>query len=73
MTTKIHAPVITHYQSSPIVGSDGVWMVNGPPDLGTRPNFPEDKSKWCKVIAFSSDGSLISWCNGEKNFNCKDV
>lgn len=47
-------------------GSDGVWMVNGPPDLGTRPNFPEDKSKWCKVIAFSSDGSLISWCNGEK-------
>ncbi|XP_061185525.1 eukaryotic translation initiation factor 2A-like [Saccostrea echinata] len=47
-------------------GSDGIWMVNGPPNLGSRPNFPEDKSKWCKVLAFSPDGSLMSWCNGEK-------
>jgi hypothetical protein len=21
-------------------GSDGIWMVNGPPQLGSRPNFP---------------------------------
>ncbi|XP_048747490.2 eukaryotic translation initiation factor 2A-like isoform X2 [Ostrea edulis] len=49
-------------------GSAGVWMVNGPPNLGSRPDFPEDKSKGCKVITFSSDGSLVSWCNGDKTF-----
>ncbi|XP_076100063.1 eukaryotic translation initiation factor 2A-like [Mytilus galloprovincialis] len=46
-------------------GSDGIWMVNGPPTLGSRPDFPGETSSKTKVVVFSSDGALIAWCNGE--------
>ncbi|KAL3847136.1 hypothetical protein ACJMK2_018066 [Sinanodonta woodiana] len=46
-------------------GTDGLWMTNGPPALGTQPDFKRDTSNRCKVLAYSKDGSLFAWCNGE--------
>ncbi|KAK3596710.1 hypothetical protein CHS0354_025008 [Potamilus streckersoni] len=46
-------------------GTDGLWMTNGPPALGTQPDFKRDTSKTCKVFAYSKDGLLFAWCNGE--------
>uniref|UniRef100_A0A8C5MBA1 Eukaryotic translation initiation factor 2A n=1 Tax=Leptobrachium leishanense TaxID=445787 RepID=A0A8C5MBA1_9ANUR len=46
-------------------GSDGICLVNGPPKLTESETFPRDPSKSCKVFAFSRDGKLFGWCNGE--------
>lgn len=29
-------------------------------------HFFRDSGKNCKAVAFSKDGSLFGWCNGEK-------
>lgn len=47
-------------------GSDGLWMINGPPKIGTRPDFSGDTSNRIKVMTFSRDGSHLAWCNGTK-------
>ncbi|KAJ8303820.1 hypothetical protein KUTeg_018613 [Tegillarca granosa] len=49
-----------------IRGSDGLWMINGPPKIGTRPDFSGDTSNRIKVMTFSRDGSHLAWCNGTK-------
>nr|XP_005515810.1 uncharacterized protein LOC102098449 [Columba livia] len=41
-------------------------MVNGPPSFAESTAFPRDAGKNCKAVAFSKDGSLFAWCNGEK-------
>uniref|UniRef100_UPI00358E4400 eukaryotic translation initiation factor 2A n=1 Tax=Myxine glutinosa TaxID=7769 RepID=UPI00358E4400 len=46
-------------------GSDGVFMVNGPPSCDENADFKRDSSKMCKVMVFSPDASLFAWCNGE--------
>ncbi|CAH2247147.1 eukaryotic translation initiation factor 2A isoform X1 [Pelobates cultripes] len=46
-------------------GSDGIRMINGPPIFAECEAFPRDPSKNCKVFAFSKDGKLFGWCNGE--------
>ncbi|XP_051482323.1 eukaryotic translation initiation factor 2A isoform X2 [Apus apus] len=50
----------------PVRGSEGLYMVNGPPSFTESTAFQRDSGKNCKVVAFSKDGSLFAWCNGEK-------
>ncbi|XP_068960849.1 eukaryotic translation initiation factor 2A [Petaurus breviceps papuanus] len=55
--------------SSPLLavrGSEGLYMVNGPPNFTENTVFLRESGKNCKVYAFSKDGSLFAWCNGEK-------
>uniref|UniRef100_A0A5F8G9Q6 Eukaryotic translation initiation factor 2A n=1 Tax=Monodelphis domestica TaxID=13616 RepID=A0A5F8G9Q6_MONDO len=47
-------------------GSEGLYMVNGPPNFTENTVFLRESGKNCKVYAFSKDGSLFAWCNGEK-------
>ncbi|XP_010222387.1 PREDICTED: eukaryotic translation initiation factor 2A [Tinamus guttatus] len=47
-------------------GSEGLYMVNGPPSFTESATFQRDSGKNCKAVAFSKDGSLFGWCNGEK-------
>ncbi|XP_077204805.1 eukaryotic translation initiation factor 2A [Paroedura picta] len=47
-------------------GSEGLYMVNGPPHFTENTTFERDSGKNCKVFAFSKDGSLFAWCNGEQ-------
>ncbi|EDO39938.1 predicted protein [Nematostella vectensis] len=46
-------------------GNQGISMVEGTPPCAPNPNFVSDPSSTCRVMAFSLDGSLFSWCNGE--------
>ncbi|NXJ80158.1 EIF2A factor, partial [Trogon melanurus] len=52
--------------SLPVRGSEGLYMVNGPPSFTESTAFQRDSGKNCKAVAFSKDGSLFAWCNGEK-------
>lgn len=47
-------------------GTEGIYLVNGPPSITENASFPRDSGKSCKVFAFSKDGKLFSWSNGEK-------
>uniref|UniRef100_A0ACB8FB91 Eukaryotic translation initiation factor 2A n=2 Tax=Sphaerodactylus townsendi TaxID=933632 RepID=A0ACB8FB91_9SAUR len=47
-------------------GSEGLYMVNGPPHFTENTIFQRDSGRNCKVFTFSKDGSLFAWCNGEK-------
>ncbi|XP_075717608.1 eukaryotic translation initiation factor 2A [Rhinoderma darwinii] len=46
-------------------GTDGIHMIQGPPNIQNFDSFQRDCSKNCKVSAFSKDGRLFAWCNGE--------
>ncbi|XP_033637259.1 eukaryotic translation initiation factor 2A-like [Asterias rubens] len=46
-------------------GSEGMWMVHGPPDYTDNVQFKRDDSSSCRVMAYSSDGSMFAWCNGQ--------
>ncbi|XP_066478159.1 eukaryotic translation initiation factor 2A isoform X2 [Tiliqua scincoides] len=41
-------------------------MVNGPPHFTENTAFQRDSGKSSKVFAFSKNGSLFAWCNGEQ-------
>ncbi|KAK3095407.1 hypothetical protein FSP39_014310 [Pinctada imbricata] len=45
-------------------GADGIWMVNGPPNLDPKAEFSKEGSPACKVMTFSQDGQRMAWCNG---------
>ncbi|XP_005308275.1 eukaryotic translation initiation factor 2A [Malaclemys terrapin pileata] len=47
-------------------GSEGFYMVTGPPSFTENTTLQRDFGKNCKVFAFSKDGTLFAWCNGEK-------
>ncbi|XP_062988157.1 eukaryotic translation initiation factor 2A isoform X1 [Elgaria multicarinata webbii] len=47
-------------------GSEGLYMVNGPPHFTENADFPRESGKSSKVIAFSKNGNLFAWCNGEQ-------
>ncbi|KAL8188364.1 UNVERIFIED_CONTAM: Eukaryotic translation initiation factor 2A [Gekko kuhli] len=47
-------------------GSEGLYMVNGPPHFTENTTFQRDSGRNCKVFAFSKDGSFFAWCNGEQ-------
>ncbi|XP_006813202.1 eukaryotic translation initiation factor 2A-like [Saccoglossus kowalevskii] len=46
-------------------GSTGLSLFEGPPSLKEHSDFPKDISNKCKVCAYSSDGALFAWCNGQ--------
>uniref|UniRef100_V9KP10 Eukaryotic translation initiation factor 2A n=1 Tax=Callorhinchus milii TaxID=7868 RepID=V9KP10_CALMI len=46
-------------------GSEGVYMLSGPPAYTENASFARDDRKNCKGFTFSKDGSLFAWCNGE--------
>ncbi|XP_022093860.1 eukaryotic translation initiation factor 2A-like [Acanthaster planci] len=46
-------------------GKEGLWMVHGPPDFRENAQFPRDSSVACRVMAYSPDGTLFAWCNGQ--------
>nr|KAF6377876.1 eukaryotic translation initiation factor 2A [Myotis myotis] len=47
-------------------GSEGLYMVNGPPHFTESTVLPRESGKNCKVYTFSKDGTLFAWGNGEK-------
>ncbi|XP_006000963.1 eukaryotic translation initiation factor 2A [Latimeria chalumnae] len=47
-------------------GSEGVYMLNGPPSCTQNAAFIRESGKNCRVFAFSKDGTLFAWFNGEK-------
>ncbi|MEJ1277550.1 eukaryotic translation initiation factor 2A [Cricetulus griseus] len=47
-------------------GSEGLYMVNGPPHFTESTVLPRESGKNCKVYTFSKDGTLFAWNNGEK-------
>merc|ERR1712218_607052 len=47
-----------------IRGSQGLRMIQGPPDYNEDESFPSDKSSRCKAMAFSRDGNRFAWTNG---------
>uniref|UniRef100_A0A3Q1M2B7 Eukaryotic translation initiation factor 2A n=1 Tax=Bos taurus TaxID=9913 RepID=A0A3Q1M2B7_BOVIN len=47
-------------------GSEGLYMVNGPPHFTESTVFPRESGKNCKAYTFSKDGTLFAWGNGEK-------
>ncbi|XP_033760962.1 eukaryotic translation initiation factor 2A-like isoform X1 [Pecten maximus] len=49
------------YLTFTVRGSDGIWMVNGPPDTGSASQFPGEKSH-CRCMAYNDDGSRLGWC-----------
>uniref|UniRef100_A0A2K5YP09 Eukaryotic translation initiation factor 2A n=1 Tax=Mandrillus leucophaeus TaxID=9568 RepID=A0A2K5YP09_MANLE len=49
-----------------VLGSEGLYMVNGPPHFTESTVFPRESGKNCKVYTFSKDGTLFAWGNGEK-------
>ncbi|XP_072111081.1 eukaryotic translation initiation factor 2A isoform X2 [Mobula birostris] len=46
-------------------GSEGIYMLNGPPKYTENASFTREDKKNCKGFIFSRDGSLFAWCNGE--------
>ncbi|XP_075058064.1 eukaryotic translation initiation factor 2A [Mixophyes fleayi] len=46
-------------------GSDGIHLIQGPPKITNFDSFQRECSKYCKISAFSKDGKLFAWCNGE--------
>ncbi|KAL2804533.1 eukaryotic translation initiation factor 2A isoform 3 [Daubentonia madagascariensis] len=54
------APLLT------VRGSEGLYMVNGPPHFTESTVFPRESGKNCKIYTFSKDGTLFAWGNGEK-------
>uniref|UniRef100_A0AAR2LB75 Eukaryotic translation initiation factor 2A n=1 Tax=Pygocentrus nattereri TaxID=42514 RepID=A0AAR2LB75_PYGNA len=46
-------------------GSEGTFLLHGPPNCAESATFHRDAQQ-SKYIAFSSDGTLFGWCNGEK-------
>uniref|UniRef100_A0A2K5LFL7 Eukaryotic translation initiation factor 2A n=1 Tax=Cercocebus atys TaxID=9531 RepID=A0A2K5LFL7_CERAT len=54
------------YFISLVRGSEGLYMVNGPPHFTESTVFPRESGKNCKVYTFSKDGTLFAWGNGEK-------
>uniref|UniRef100_A0AC11D1P1 Eukaryotic translation initiation factor 2A n=1 Tax=Ovis aries TaxID=9940 RepID=A0AC11D1P1_SHEEP len=46
-------------------GSEGLYMVNGPPHFTESTVFPRESGKNCKAYTFSKDGTLFAWGNGE--------
>jgi translation initiation factor 2A len=47
-------------------GNQGVWVYEGPPSNVVSNAFTRDATKMARVSAFSGDGKLFSWCNGDK-------
>ena len=47
-------------------GSEGLYMVNGPPHFTESTVLPRESGRNCKVYTFSKDGTLFAWSNGEK-------
>ncbi|CAH3105852.1 unnamed protein product [Porites lobata] len=47
-------------------GSEGISMIHGPHSFKQHDGFGSDNHPRCRVMAFSSDGSLFAWCNGER-------
>ncbi|XP_054839473.1 eukaryotic translation initiation factor 2A [Eublepharis macularius] len=47
-------------------GSEGLYMLTGPPHFTENIAFQRDSGRNCKVFSFSKDGSLFAWCNGEQ-------
>jgi len=47
-----------------IRGSQGLYMVQGPPECKPEPEFPSEKSSKCKAMVFSKDGNRFAWTNG---------
>ncbi|XP_077578828.1 eukaryotic translation initiation factor 2A [Stigmatopora nigra] len=45
-------------------GSDGTWLLEGPPAYREHAAFPRDPGT-CRSLTFSRDGSLLAWCNGK--------
>ncbi|KAG7257894.1 hypothetical protein CRUP_007045 [Coryphaenoides rupestris] len=46
-------------------GSDGTCLLQGPPVCQDNPAFTRDPRQ-SKFMTYSRDGSLFSWCNGDK-------
>ncbi|KAL2804534.1 eukaryotic translation initiation factor 2A isoform 4 [Daubentonia madagascariensis] len=57
------APLLT------VRGSEGLYMVNGPPHFTESTVFPRESGKNCKIYTFSKDGTLFAWGNGENVTN----
>lgn len=51
---------------SSVRGSEGLYMLHGPPHFTEHTTFQRDSGKNAKVFVFSRDGSLFAWGNGEK-------
>ncbi|KAM3835520.1 eukaryotic translation initiation factor 2A isoform 4-T4 [Vipera latastei] len=47
-------------------GSEGLYMLHGPPHFTEHTTFQRDSGKNAKVFTFSRDGSFFAWGNGEK-------
>uniref|UniRef100_A0A673FUQ9 Uncharacterized protein n=1 Tax=Sinocyclocheilus rhinocerous TaxID=307959 RepID=A0A673FUQ9_9TELE len=47
-------------------GSDGTFLLCGPPSCQESSAFQRFYLKLCKYMTFSSDGSLFGWCNGSQ-------
>lgn len=45
-------------------GSEGLCLFRGPPTNRFEEGFGSDESPKCRVMRFSTDGSLFTWCNG---------
>lgn len=54
------APLLT------VRGSEGLYLVNGPPHFTESTVFPRESGKNCKAYTFSKDGTLFAWGNGER-------
>ncbi|KAK7477133.1 hypothetical protein BaRGS_00031619 [Batillaria attramentaria] len=50
---------------STIRGSEGVWIVNGPPGHDPTPKHTCDQSKTCRALSYSPDGRLFAWANAD--------
>ncbi|KAK3570284.1 hypothetical protein QTP86_017203 [Hemibagrus guttatus] len=46
-------------------GSDGTFLLRGPPNCEESPTFHRDERQ-SKHVTFTRDGTLFGWCNGEK-------
>ncbi|GAA6101874.1 eukaryotic translation initiation factor 2A isoform X1 [Tachysurus ichikawai] len=46
-------------------GSDGTFLLRGPPNCEESPTFQRDERQ-SKYVAFTRDGTLFGWCNEEK-------
>ncbi|CAB1348469.1 unnamed protein product [Coregonus sp. 'balchen'] len=46
-------------------GSDGTVLLRGPPNCEKNADFQRDPRQ-SRYVAFSKDGTLFAWCNGEK-------
>uniref|UniRef100_A0A8C6QKM6 Eukaryotic translation initiation factor 2A n=1 Tax=Nannospalax galili TaxID=1026970 RepID=A0A8C6QKM6_NANGA len=55
--------------NSPLLirGSEGLYMVNGPPHFTESTVLPRESGKNCKVYTFSKDGTLFAWGSGDNS------